>query len=137
MDDKQSIMGIMEALEFRLKRNVLPKRSLYIAFGHDEEIQGNKGARYIAQRLQERGVSRVEFLLDEGTMVTRGIFPFVNKPVAMISIAEKGSLTVELTMDSAPTGHSSVPPKETNIGVLARAISKYDLYQISRKMESN
>ena len=38
IDDKHSVMGILEALEYKLKNNELPKRTFYLAFGHDEEV---------------------------------------------------------------------------------------------------
>ncbi|KAL1468661.1 hypothetical protein MTO96_041342, partial [Rhipicephalus appendiculatus] len=42
IDAKDILMGIMEALEFRLEQGDLPRRSLFLAFGHDEEVEGLK-----------------------------------------------------------------------------------------------
>ena len=30
--------GILEAMEFHLKRGFKPRRGVYLAFGHDEEV---------------------------------------------------------------------------------------------------
>jgi len=32
------LQGILEALEFKLKHGWKPERTLYVAFGHDEEV---------------------------------------------------------------------------------------------------
>jgi hypothetical protein len=39
-----------------------------------------------------------------------------------IGVTEKGFATLELNVEMSP-GHSSIPPKETAIGVLAKAVS--------------
>ncbi|KAJ8301966.1 hypothetical protein KUTeg_020953 [Tegillarca granosa] len=38
IDFKQGVMGILEALEYLLSRGIKPRRSFYIGFGHDEEV---------------------------------------------------------------------------------------------------
>lgn len=40
-----------------------------------------------------------------------------------IGISEKGLATVKLSVSTAP-GHSSMPPKETSIGILAAAVKR-------------
>lgn len=67
-----------------------PKRTLYLAFGHDEEVGGALGAKAMAARLQERGV-QLEFVLDEGgPLLVDGLHPFVqNTAVALVGTAEK------------------------------------------------
>ncbi|MCK7537252.1 MAG: hypothetical protein MZV63_42950 [Marinilabiliales bacterium] len=49
---------------------------MYLAFGHDEEISGMRGAGVMAAALKERGVD-AEFLLDEGYAVTVGMVPMI------------------------------------------------------------
>lgn len=39
-----------------------------------------------------------------------------------IGVTEKGYATLELSVEMNP-GHSSIPPKETSIGVLAKAVA--------------
>ncbi len=40
-----------------------------------------------------------------------------------IGISEKGQATVKLSVSSAP-GHSSMPPRESSIGILASAVKR-------------
>jgi acetylornithine deacetylase/succinyl-diaminopimelate desuccinylase-like protein len=41
-----------------------------------------------------------------------------------VGVAEKGYIIVELSVTTLG-GHSSMPPKETSIGILAQAVSRY------------
>ena len=38
IDDKHLCLGWLEALEDLLRRNYVPKRSFFLALGHDEEV---------------------------------------------------------------------------------------------------
>ena len=38
IDDKHSVVGILQALEEVLKDEGQPRRTFYVAFGHDEEV---------------------------------------------------------------------------------------------------
>jgi carboxypeptidase PM20D1 len=125
MDDKASVMGILEAAETLLQSGFQPRRTVYLAFGHDEEVGGAKGAAAIAALLRARGVA-LERVLDEGGAVTRGIIP-LDAPVATIGIAEKGYLTLELIVETKG-GHSANPPPHTVIGTLSRAITKLEAH---------
>src|SRR5690348_10135264 len=51
MDDKLSVMGLLEAVEYLLAQGFQPQRTIYLAFGHDEELGGNAGAAQIAALL--------------------------------------------------------------------------------------
>ncbi len=60
------MIGILEAVNYLLKIGFQPKRTVYLAFGEDEEVSGIRGgAAQIAQTLKDRNV-RLSFLLDEG-----------------------------------------------------------------------
>ena len=122
IDDKLSVIGIMESVERLLHEGYKPARTVYLAFGHDEEISGRNGAAQIAALLKSRGV-HAELALDEGMSITKGMVPGIKKDVALIGIAEKGFVTTQLTCH-VNGGHSSMPAKETNIGVLSTAIAK-------------
>lgn len=121
-DDKSSVLALMEAVELLAAQGWSPPRTVYLGFGHDEEIGGTEGAKRIAGLLQQRGV-KAEFLLDEGGAVLDGIVAGVSRPVAAIMAAEKGYMTVKLTTKSEG-GHSSRPPPQTAIGRLARAVAR-------------
>ena len=120
LDVKSGVMGILEAVESLLKEGFQPQRTIYLAFGHDEEITGEHGAVKIVELLRSRDV-RLEFVLDEGGFIVNGVIPGVTNPVALIGIAEKGYVTLELKVETEG-GHSSIPPKHTGVGILSQAI---------------
>ena len=122
IDDKVSVIGILEATESLLKQGFTPNRSVYITLGHDEEIGGLNGALVIANYLEEKNVD-IEFVLDEGGVITQGLVPGIEKEVAIIGIAEKGFISVELSVE-IEGGHSSMPAKETAIDVISNAVVK-------------
>jgi len=124
MDDKASVMAILEAVENLLKEGFAPERTIYLAFGHDEEIGGNHGAAKIAELVTSRRVE-LEFVLDEGMNILSGIIDGVSSPVALIGIAEKGYLSVRLSVNAAG-GHSSIPPTDTAIGAVSRAFRRLE-----------
>ena len=126
MDDKVTVVGLLEAVNILLVEGFQPKRTIYLAFGQDEEIGGFEGAQRIAQLLKSHAVE-LEFVLDEGGFISSGMVPGVSAPVAMIGTSEKGYLSLELTVDTAG-GHSSVPSKESSIGILSAAIRKIEIH---------
>ncbi len=124
LDDKLSLLGIMEAVEALLTENYTPRRTIYLAFGHDEEVGGQRGALQIARILISRG-GKCEYILDESGAVATGILPWISSPVALIGIAEKGYLTLKLSVEHEG-GHSSMPSLNNAIGILATAIHNLD-----------
>lgn len=124
MDDKASVMALLESVEQLLADGFLPKRTIYLAFGHDEEVGGQRGAAKIAELLRSRAVE-LEFVLDEGMNILSGIIPGISSPVALIGIAEKGYLSLQLAAETNP-GHSAIPPADTAIGILSRALQRLE-----------
>jgi carboxypeptidase PM20D1 len=118
VDDKGALVAIFEALESLASSGFVPQRTIYIVSGHDEEA-GGSGAKAAAALLQQRGV-RPEFVLDEGLLIVKD-FPLLGRPVALIGVGEKGYATLKVTA-VAEGGHSSTPPTETGVEVLARAV---------------
>jgi carboxypeptidase PM20D1 len=121
VDDKFGVISILEATEAMLRKGFVPQRTLYLCFGHDEEIRG-RSAEAIVQYLQQQKV-RAEMVLDEGGEITEEKIKEVNRPVAVIGVAEKGYASFELTVQKEG-GHSSMPGKETAIDILATALHK-------------
>ena len=124
LDDKGAVMALHEAAEALLAQGFRPRRSIYFAFGHDEEVGGREGSAKIAEWFSSQGI-RLESVLDEGQVVTQGIVPGFDKPVALIGIAEKGYLSLELLVE-AEGGHSSMPPAHTAVGILSAAIARLE-----------
>jgi carboxypeptidase PM20D1 len=125
MDDKVSVLSILEAVEALLAQGYRPRRTIYLAFGHDEEVGGVRGASAIARTLGERGAEPYAFVLDEGGAIVRDMIPGLSGAVALIGVGEKGYVNLALRVDG-PGGHSSSPPAQTNIGILAEAISELE-----------
>ncbi|MEU0539174.1 M20/M25/M40 family metallo-hydrolase [Nocardia sp. NPDC005978] len=122
IDDKSRVLAILEAVEAALAAGVQPRDTVYLAFGHDEEVFGDQGAVRMAARLREAGV-HAELLLDEGGVITTGVADGVDTPVATIMVGEKGYATVRLSI-AATGGHSSMPGRQTAVGQLARAVAR-------------
>jgi carboxypeptidase PM20D1 len=133
MDDKSNLLAIMESVEMLLGQGFQPRRTIYLAFGEDEEVGGAGGAAKIAQLLVERRVE-LEYVLDEGLAITEGILPDVGRPVALIGVAEKGFVSLELNVE-AEGGHSSMPPPQTAIGILSVAVNRLEDRQLPASLE--
>ena len=133
LDDKLSLLGIMEATEELLAHGFVPKRTLILAFGHDEEIAGKHGAVVMAELLASRGV-HAELAVDEGGAITDGMIPQVPAKVAVIGLGEKGYATVTLSVE-APGGHSSTPAAHTSIGILASALAKLESHPMEPRID--
>ena len=110
-DDKGNLMSQLEAVEMLVASGFKPERTVYLAFGADEEVGGTRGAAKIAALLKERKV-RLDFVIDEGLLITEGILKGLDRPAALIGTAEKGYLTLALSAAATP-GHSSMPPPDT------------------------
>jgi len=125
-DDKGNLIAELEAVEALLAAGFKPRRTVYLVFGEDEEVGGERGAKRIAALLKERGV-KLDFAIDEGMLVVEGLVPGLAKPAALIGVAEKGSASVLLAVQAAG-GHSSMPPAagESAIGIISAALKKID-----------
>ncbi|MET4075503.1 M20 family peptidase [Hymenobacter sp. UYCo722] len=135
LDDKASVLAQLEAVEYLLGTGFRPARTVLLAFGHDEETLGQRGAGAMAAELGRRGV-RPEFLLDEGGLVKTDGVPGVQRPVALVGISEKGYLTLELTA-TGQGGHSSMPPAQTSIGELAAAVLKLEQHPFPARLDAD
>ena len=124
MDMKGQLIAILEAVDALLAEGCNPQRALFLAFGHDEEIIGFKGAKAIVEYLKNEGVS-LAALLDEGGSIMVDTIPGVHVPVALVGVAEKGYLTVNISAEAAG-GHSSTPPRQSAVGIVARALALID-----------
>ena len=126
LDDKGSLVAILEACEALAQSRFRPKRTVYLMFGHDEEVSGS-GAQAMFQLLHDRGV-RAEIVLDEGFFVIKDS-PLTGKPFGFIGVSEKGYVTLRITAH-AEGGHSSTPPPDSANVRLARAIVALEEHQM-------
>ncbi|MGZ5887681.1 MAG: M20 family peptidase [Ramlibacter sp.] len=128
-DDKSRVIAQLEAVEMLLAAGFQPRQTVVLAFGHDEEVNGPRGAQQIVKLFQQRKV-HFDFALDEGSAITQGLIAGIDKPVALIGLAEKGYASVTLKATGVP-GHSSMPPAPgtSAIGELAAALHRLDTEQ--------
>jgi carboxypeptidase PM20D1 len=134
VDDKVSVVAILEAVEQLLAEGFQPDRTVYLAFGHDEEVGGPEGAGRIAELFAERGIDQFALVLDEGGAVVDDILPGVDGLAAIVGIAEKGFISLELRV-AGEGGHSSMPPDHTNVGILAAAIQRLENNQFPARLD--
>jgi carboxypeptidase PM20D1 len=122
-EDKANVMAVSEAVEHLLGQGFRPERTVLLSFGHDEEVGGPRGAALVAQLLGERGVTP-HLVVDEGGTMVSGALPFFERPIAVVGVAEKGSVTLELVARLDGPAHSSMPPAMTPVGRVARAADR-------------
>lgn len=126
MDDKGSLIALMEAAERLTRRDFRPRRTIYFLFGHDEEVSGS-GARTAFKLLAARGV-QAEMVLDEGYLTVDPV-PLTDKVTSIIGVAEKGYVTLEV-IATGKGGHSSTPPRDNAVVRLSRAMAALDEHQM-------
>lgn len=124
LDVKASLMAILESVEALLAEGYQPQRTIYLAFGHDEEVSGHNGAEKIVAHLKAKGI-KAEYVIDEGGSVLTTGLAGIKSPVALVGVAEKGYVSIELAVMD-PGGHSSMPPRHTAVGILAQAINRLE-----------
>jgi carboxypeptidase PM20D1 len=127
LDDKGCLVGICEAVERLLEDGFTPAQALWLSFGADEEV-GGPSAPDAVKELVRRDV-RPWFVLDEGGAVAHQAFPGVDPPVAVIGVTEKGTTTLELTVEGRG-GHASTPARMGPTARLARAILRLDKHPL-------
>ncbi len=121
IDDKSSLIAMLEAGERIAMSGYQPERTIMFALGQDEEVGGAQGNGAIAKALMGRGV-RFHWVLDEGSPVMNVPYPGVRRPMALVGIGEKGYLTLELTAHGTG-GHSARPTADLALPRLGTAIN--------------
>jgi len=130
LDMKGMLISIVEAAEELLKQGYQPQQDIYLAFGHDEEVSGRQGALKIAQYFKEKGL-HFDAVYDEGGFVTspKSVLSGVDKAIALIGVAEKGFLTLQITVKGTG-GHSSMPPKKGSLVFASEIVEKLNTRQM-------
>lgn len=128
LDCKHGVMAILEAIRLLASEGFQPQRTVYVAIGHDEELGGRDGNRHVAEWLRNRlrqDARKLHVVLDEGGCIFTE-FPGLDRPAALVGVAEKGFADVELTVRMAAdqVGHASMPPRETAVTILASALHR-------------
>ncbi|MGV8877371.1 MAG: M20/M25/M40 family metallo-hydrolase [Rhodoglobus sp.] len=131
LDNKGSLVAMLEAVESHLEAGLVPAHDIYLCFGHDEETHGT-GAEAIVRLLDKRAVKPV-LVLDEGGAIVDDVFEAVTSPMAVVGVAEKGSALLRLTVDQSG-GHASTPPPLPAAVRLARAIIRLNSHPFRARL---
>jgi carboxypeptidase PM20D1 len=123
LDDKGTLVALLEAIETHLADGFVPSADLYVFSGANEETAGD-GARHAVELLTERGV-RPGLVLDEGGAVAADAFPGLDGDVAFVGVAEKGLASIRLSVHK-PGGHAATPAADGATTTLARAIVRLE-----------
>ena len=123
LDDKGALLVLLEAVEDLVHTGWQPTNDLYLELGADEESDGPSAVAAIAE-LERRGVTPA-LVVDEGGAVTTGLLPGLTKQVAVVGVAEKGVVNLEVSVSADPRqpAHSSTPPRRSSTAALGRAIA--------------
>ena len=135
LDMKNHLIAVLESVESLLAEGFQPERTVYLCFGHDEEIVAapTSGAGSIADTLKSRGV-HLDSVIDEGgAILDLNVGNILNKKLAGVGIAEKGYADYRVSV-AAKGGHSSQPPAHTALGDLADIIKDIEGHQFKAKM---
>ena len=118
-------LGLMLALT---RASVAPERDLILAAVADEEAGSELGARFLVERHPE--LVRAGYVLNE----TGGFTLFMGeRRFYPIQVAEKGFVTVKMTVTAAP-GHGSMPRSDTAIAWLADLITRITRTPMRRRL---
>ena len=135
LDMKNHLICLMESIETLLEEGYQPKRSVYLCFGHNEEIVAghDNGAHELAALLEKRGV-HLDSVLDEGgAMLPATVKGILDANLTGIGVAEKGYADFRVTV-KAKGGHSSQPPKHTALGKLSKKVINLENHQFKAKI---
>lgn len=131
LDTKATFNGVLQAVETLIAKGFTPKKDIYLAFGGDEEING-QGAPAIVAWFKEQKIHPA-MVVDEGGAVVENVFPGVKRPCAVVGIAEKGLMNVSFEVRGAG-GHASSPPPHTAVGMLSAACVKVENNPAPRRL---
>lgn len=131
LDDKSSMISILEATEAQLAKGFKPKQTILLCFGADEESSG-KGATAVVKYFKSIN-KRFDLVVDEGGEISTEDNKSIKAPIASIGVGEKGYVTLVLTAQKAG-GHSSIPASRTAIDMLSNAISKVSNHPMPAKL---
>ncbi len=130
LDTKGTFNGVLQAAETLIAKGFVPQKDIYLAFGGDEEINGN-GAPSIVKWFDERSI-RPAMVVDEGGAVVENVFPGVKRACAVVGTAEKGMMNVSFEVNGQG-GHASAPPRHTAVGMLSNACVQLENHPAPRR----
>ncbi len=132
LDDKGSLCSLLEAADDLIGDGFRPQRDIWFAFGFDEEISGMNGAARIAEYFAQQGL-RFDAVYDEGGIIAAPGLGGIDATVALIGTAEKGYLTLRITV-RGEGGHASMPPAKGALVQAAGIIERLNSRQMPARM---
>ena len=123
VDTKITLWSILEATEKLLREGFLPENDIYLSFSGDEESSG-RSCNATVDWMEKEGIHPA-MVLDEGSYVYNDNILGVKEPLAMVAVAEKGALGVEVKV-CTKGGHSSLPPLPNSLALVGKAVAKMD-----------
>ncbi|MDR7382920.1 M20/M25/M40 family metallo-hydrolase [Promicromonospora iranensis] len=131
LDDKGGLVAVLDAVETLLGDGFVPERDVWLFFGADEEAAG-ESAQIAVRRLYELGV-RPWLVIDEGGGVVSDAFPGLDRQTAMVGVAEKGLVGIDL-YTSDVGGHAATPGKQSATARLARAVTRVSRHRFPARV---
>jgi Gly-Xaa carboxypeptidase len=118
-DTKNLVVSLMETFEELLRDGFIPKRTMIITLGYDEEAIGRyRGAVSLASYLVDiYGEKNFYAVLDEGGSLAK----FEDVILGNVVVNERGYLDMYVELQ-VPGGHSSLPPDHTGIGIMSELV---------------
>jgi carboxypeptidase PM20D1 len=133
VDDKGSLISILEGVSYLLGQGYDPERTIYLYFSDEEEILC-AAADKVVQYFKDNNI-HLEAVFDEGgAILSQAFTPAIPYPVAVIGLAEKGYLDLEVSTQ-AQGGHSATPLAQTTIGIVNKAVTKLEEDPFAPKFE--
>ncbi len=135
LDMKNHLICVIEAVESLLEDGFVPERTIYLCFGHNEEIVAgtNNGAHAIMETLKARGVHLDSTIDEGGAILPANVKGILKGNLAGVGVAEKGNTDIKITVH-AKGGHSSQPPQHTGVGLVADVVHDLEKHQFKAKM---
>ena len=82
-----------------------------------------------SRRCSPRAASSSTSWSTKGLLIIEGLIKGLDKPTALIGVAEKGYATLVLKAHATP-GHSSMPPRDTAIGMMSAALARLEDHRL-------
>lgn len=128
LDVKSMLLAQLEAATTLLIDSFQPEQDIWFAYGFDEEVGGAEGAVKMAEYFKEKNIT-FDAVYDEGSMVVAPGIAGINRPLALVGVAEKGFCTLNITVKGMG-GHSSMPPRKSSLVLAAEIIEKLNNKQL-------
>ncbi len=127
MDCKNTLFSTIQAVEELIQEGFVPEQDVYLSYSDGEEVAG-PGAEMARDWFVANGITPF-LVIDEGGAIIKKALSVMKKDVAAVGIVEKGYADVKF-IARGKGGHSSQPPKNTPIAVLAKFVNSCEKHPV-------